>query len=224
MRNDIDAVLTTDSLPGATPPLRGRKRDNSRDADILDATLDLLAEVGASGITMDLVAERAGAGKATIYRRWASKAELVIDAVAHMKRRQVDIEHLPDTGTLRGDLLGLFRPEASDDSARKLRIMTALASLLADDQALAEAGSAVVVQPWADAHFALMQRAVARGEVSASADINTLCQIIPSMAAYRTLVQRKSFSLEFLVSMVDGVIMPALRICAGNKSDKRSGR
>jgi AcrR family transcriptional regulator len=211
MRNDSDSVLTTDSLAEATPAPRGRKRDKSRDADILDATLDL-------------VAERAGAGKATIYRRWASKAELVIDAVAHMKRRQVDIEHLPDTGTLRGDLLGLFRPEANDDSARKLRIMTALASMLADDQALAEAGSAVVVQPWADAHFALMQRAVVRGEVSASADINTLCQIIPSMAAYRTLVQRKPFSLEFLVSMVDGVIMPALRICAGNKSDKRSGR
>ncbi len=223
MPHDPEALLT-EIAPETVGPARGRKRDHSRDADILDAALDLLAEVGAAGITMDLVAERAGAGKATIYRRWASKAELVIDAVAHMKRRQVDIEHLPDTGTLRGDLLGLFKPEAIEDSARKLKIMTALGSLLATDQALADAGSAVVVQPWADAHFALMQRAVARGEVSHTADITTLCQIIPSMAAYRTLVQRKPFSLEFLVSMVDGVIMPALRICGGGVTGKRTGR
>ena len=194
------------------PTTRGRKRDNTRDADILDAALDVLAELGASGLTMDLVAERAGAGKATIYRRWTSKAELVIDAVAHMKRKQVDIEHLPDTGTLRGDLLGLFKPAAMEVSTRKRKIMTGLASLLAADQALAEAVSTAVVQPWAEAHFALMQRAQKRREISALADIGTLSQIIPSMAAYRTLVQRKPINLAFLVAMADGVIMPALRI------------
>ena len=58
------------------PPQLGRKRDPSRDAKILEATLDVLAEVGAAGLTMDAVAARAGAGKATIYRRWTSKAEL----------------------------------------------------------------------------------------------------------------------------------------------------
>ncbi len=57
-----------------------------------------------------------------------------------------------------------------------------------------------------------MERALARGEISASADIATLSQVIPSMAAYRSLVQRKSFERAFLVSMVDGVILPALGI------------
>ncbi|WP_437965905.1 TetR/AcrR family transcriptional regulator [Sorangium sp. So ce260] len=193
------------------PAQPGRKRDPSRDAKILDATLEVLAEVGAAGLTMDIVAARAGAGKATIYRRWTSKTELVIDAVAHMKRNQVDLEHLPDTGTLRGDLLGLFKPQSIEEGERKLKIMTGLASLLSQDQALAEAANAAVVQPWAEAHFALMQRAVERGEISASADIGTLSQVIPSMAAYRTLVQRKPIDLAFLVSMVDGVVVPALR-------------
>ncbi|MGK3978103.1 TetR/AcrR family transcriptional regulator [Sorangium sp. So ce118] len=189
----------------------GRKRDHSRDAKILDATLEVLAEVGAAGLTMDIVAARAGAGKATIYRRWTSKTEMVIDAVAHMKRNQVDLDRLPDTGTLRGDLLGLFKPQSIEEAERKLKIMTGLASLLSQDQALAEAANAAVVQPWAEAHFALMRRAVTRGEISASADIGTLSQVIPSMAAYRTLVQRKPIDLAFLVSMVDGVIVPALR-------------
>ncbi|OJH35938.1 TetR/AcrR family transcriptional regulator [Cystobacter ferrugineus] len=203
-QNDDDAVAVEPAQPG-------RKRDHSRDAKILDATLDVLAEVGAAGLTMDLVAARAGAGKATIYRRWTSKTELVIDAVAHMKRNQVDLKHLPDTGTLRGDLLGLFKPQSIEESERKLKIMTGLASLLSQDQALAEAANAAVVQPWAEAHFALMRRAVERGEISASADIDTLSQVIATMGAYRALVQRKPFDLAFLVSMVDGVILPALR-------------
>ncbi|QRO01507.1 TetR/AcrR family transcriptional regulator [Archangium violaceum] len=203
-QNDDDAVAVEPAQPG-------RKRDHSRDAKILDATLEVLAEVGAAGLTMDIVAARAGAGKATIYRRWTSKTELVIDAVAHMKRNQVDLERLPDTGTLRGDLLGLFKPQSIEESERKLKIMTGLASLLSQDQALADAANAAVVQPWAEAHFALMRRAVERGEISASADIGTLSQVIPSMAAYRTLVQRKPIDLAFLVSMVDGVIVPALR-------------
>ena len=196
--------------PAETPPL-GRKRDPSRDAAILDATLEVLAEVGLPGLTMDLVAARAGAGKATIYRRWTSKTELVIDAVEHLKRIQVDLEDLPDTGTLRGDLLALFRPPSIEETERRLKSMAGLASLLSQDQALAEAANVAVIQPWAEAHFALMQRALLRGEVSETADIGTLSQVLPSMAAYRTLVQRQPFDLAFLLTMVDGVLLPALR-------------
>ncbi len=52
-----------------------------------------------------------------------------------MKREQVDLERLPDTGTLRGDLLGLFKPQSNEERERRLKIMTALASLLSQDQA-----------------------------------------------------------------------------------------
>jgi hypothetical protein len=57
----------------------------------------------------------------------------------------------------------------------------------------------------------LMRRAIERGEIPASADIGTLSRVIPSMAAYRGMVQRKPFDLAFLVSMVDGVVLPAVR-------------
>jgi AcrR family transcriptional regulator len=188
----------------------GRKRDPARDGDILDATLEVLAEVGYAGLTMDLVAARARAGKATVYRRWPSKAELIVDAVARMKRGQVDLEHLPDTGTLRGDLLGLYRPQPTAEGERRLKIMAGLTSLISHDQAFADAANAAVVQPWADAHLIFLRRAVDRGEIPASADIETLSQVIPSMAAYRALIQRKPFSREFLVGLVDGVLLPAV--------------
>jgi len=190
----------------------GRRRDPTRDGDILDATLEVLAEVGYAGLTMDLVAARAKAGKATVYRRWPSKAELIVDAVARMKRVQVDLDHLPDTGTLRGDLLGLYRPQPAEESARRLKIMAGLASLITHDQGFAEAANAAVVQPWADAHLIFLRRAVARGEIPASADIETLSQVIPSMAAYRSLIERKPFEREFLVGLVDGVVLPAAGI------------
>lgn len=175
---------TAPSARVPTPPSVGRKRDQALDGALLEATLDVLAEVGAAGLTMDAVAARAGSGKAALYRRWSSKADLIIAAVARMKRSQVDLTNLPDTGSLRGDLLALFRPEPLEQRARKLRVMTALASLLSQDQALADAANSAVVEPWAEAHLALMTRARERGEVPATADIATLSQVIPSMAAY----------------------------------------
>lgn len=199
-----------ESGPEATRRV-GRRRDHARDGDILDAALEVLAESGYDRMTMDMVAARARAGKATVYRRWQSKAQLVVDAVGRLKRDQVDLDNLPDTGSLRGDLLALFRPISAGEGERRLQVMAGLASLLSQHPDLAEAGNAAIVEPWAAAHRALIARAVGRGEVAATADIAALSQVIPAMAAYRALVQRKPFDREFLVAMIDGVLLPALR-------------
>jgi len=188
----------------------GRKQDRSRDADILDATLEVLADVGFAGLTMDLVAQTAHAGKATLYRRWPSKSELIIDAVGHLKRTQVDVEHLPDTGTLRSDLLALFKEQSPDEAEQRIRAVAGVMSLISHDRSFGDAAHSVLVEPWADAHYILMKRAVDRGEIPADADIHSVCQVAPTMAAYRALVQRKPFDLKFLLSMIDGVILPAL--------------
>lgn len=160
---------------------------------------------------MDMVAARAAAGKATIYRRWSSKEALILDAVALMKSKQVDLEHLPDTGTLRGDLLGLFKPESVEAAERKLKVMTGLISMLSAHHGLAEEVNDVIVEPWAAAHRILIQRALNRGEIAESTDVETAAQLIPSLVAYRALIQRKPFEKEFLVSLIDGVLLPALR-------------
>jgi AcrR family transcriptional regulator len=199
----------TDATAEQTPKL-GRKRDHTRDADILDAALEVLAETGYDGMTIDMVASRAKAGKGTLYRRWASKGELVIDAVACMKNSDIDLSRLPDTGTLRGDLIATIKSRSIDDGEKKLQIMAGLASMLSRDPELAEAANAAIVEPRATVHRMLMLRAVDRGEISADCDIETLSHITPSMVAYRSLIQRKTVDRAFLVSLIDGVLLPAV--------------
>ncbi len=191
------------------PARVGRKRDNTRDAVILDATAEILGEVGYAGLTVDMVAARAKAGKATVYRRWPSKEELVIAAVERLKRNQVDLDRLPDTGTIRGDLLALFKPDTAEEQRRRGKVIAGLASIVSSP-AFADAANSAMVDPWAEAHYTLMRRAVERGEIPATVDIKTISRVLPTMAAYRALVQRRSFDWEFLVTTVDVVILPAL--------------
>ncbi|WP_210724028.1 TetR/AcrR family transcriptional regulator [Leifsonia sp. PS1209] len=206
----LDTVDETRTAPAKL----GRKRDHTRDPEILAAALDVLAETGYERMTMDMVASRAKAGKATVYRRWGSKAELVIEAVACMKKIDVDQDALPDTGTLRGDMIAMIKPHSLEDAERKLRVMAGLISMLAQDPDLAEAVNAAIVEPRASVNRFFMRRAIERGEISADCDIETLALVTPSMASYRTLILHKPVDREFLISLIDGVLLPAVGLGA----------
>ncbi|HEV7186184.1 MAG TPA: TetR/AcrR family transcriptional regulator [Leifsonia sp.] len=202
--------MTQLDAPAKDAPKLGRKRDHTRDAEILAAAIDVLAETGYDGMTIDMVAARAKAGKATVYRRWSSKAELVIDAVACMKNAGLDETVLPDTGTLRGDLIAQIKPHRIEDGGRKLQVMAGLVSMLAKNPDLADAVNAAIVEPRAAINRQLMLRAVERGEISADCDIETLALLTPSMASYRVLILRKAVDRAFLISLIDGVLLPAV--------------
>lgn len=193
-----------------SPATRGRKRDPERDAAILEATIDLLAEVGYEGLSTAKVADRAQAGKGTMYRRWPTKTDLVLDAVAHMKAQQIDLEALPDTGSLRGDLLALFQPRDSAQVDRILRAMAGVVSMISQVQGLAETGDYSIFEPWIAANSVLMERARTRGEIPSTADVALAAQIIPSMAAYRALILRVAIDRDLLLRLVDQVVLPAL--------------
>jgi len=197
----------------ALAPKLGRKRDHTRDPEILEAALDVLAETGYDRMTVDMVAARAKAGKATVYRRWASKAELVVDAVACMKRVDVDSETLPDTGTLRGDLIAMMKPHTIVDAEKKLRVMAGLVSMLAENPEFADAVNAAIVEPRASINRMFLRRAVERGEIPADCDIEQLALVAPSMAAYRVLVLRKPVDRHFLLRVIDDILLPAVGIC-----------
>ena len=205
-----DLVHDADAPAEVDQARLGRKRDHTRDPEILAAALDVLAEVGYEGMTVDMVAARAKAGKATLYRRWPSKAELVIDAVACMKGGTYAPDTLPDTGTLRGDLIAMIKPHSIEDGERKLRVMAGVVSMLSRDPQLAAAVSQAITEPRVVVNRLLLQRAVDRGEVRADADIDTIAHIAPSMTAYRVLVERKPVDREFLVATIDGAALPAL--------------
>jgi AcrR family transcriptional regulator len=204
----VDADL---EVPVDTPRL-GRKRDHTRDAEILAAAIDVLADAGFDGMTIDMVAARAKAGKATIYRRWPSKAALVLDAVARMKAGELDQEHLPDTGTLRGDLVAMIGPRSIEEGERKLRIMGGLFDMIANSPELADAVHEAIIAPRTAVNRLFLQRAIERGEISPDCDVDTLSVLGPAMAAFRVLVQKEPVDAEYLVSLIDGVLLPAARM------------
>lgn len=191
-------------------PRLGRKRDHSRDPEILEAALDVLTECGYDGMTIDMVAARAKAGKATLYRRWPSKSELVLDAVACMKSSHVDLSSPPDTGTLRGDLVAMVRSPTLRDSERKLKVMAGIVSMIARDPELAVAARQALVEPRAAANRIIFQRAIDRGEIAADADVETLCMISPSLVSYRVLMLGEHVDRAFLIHVIDDIILPAV--------------
>ncbi|MGU3293218.1 TetR/AcrR family transcriptional regulator [Williamsia sp. M5A3_1d] len=198
--------------PGRVSP-RGRRRDPRLDTAILDAALEVVAEVGYAATTVAAVVERAGAGKAAVYRRWESKKDLVLAAVQHLQAGEATVSaDPPDTGSLRGDLVALSAPTAATEQAQKLRVVRGLSSMLSAEPELAEAVGGVIVAPWTAAMRVLLARAVERGEAQPQGDLDVLAQVLPSMAAYRVIVGGEPIDQEFLMTLADNVLLPALNI------------
>ncbi|MEN2741149.1 TetR/AcrR family transcriptional regulator [Microbacterium sp. X-17] len=211
----LELVVDDEDAVAAETQRLGRKRDHSRDPEILEAAIDVLAETGYDRMTVDMVAARARAGKATLYRRWPSKAELVLDAVACMKKGAFDLDRLPDTGTLRGDLIAMIKAPRLEDSARKMQVMAGIVSVLSHSPELADAAEEALIAPRRTANRVLMQRAKDRGEVAADRDIDLVSTVSSAMVMQRMLMERKPVTREFVVSIIDGIILPALGLTPG---------
>ena len=194
----------------AGPRRAGRKRDPGRGAVILEAALDVLAEAGYEGTTVDLVAARAGAARATVYRRWPTKAELVAGALRRLAPEQVDLGALPDTGSLRDDLIASIQPNTEEQARRRTRVVSALQAAAAREPLLAEILSGSGTAPWIEVNRVLIQRAVDRGEYG-PADVASLAQVIPLMCTSRIAVQALPVTREYSIDLIDGVLLPALR-------------
>ena len=193
----------------------GRKRNHKLDEAILESAIDILAAAGFDGMTMDMVSTQAKVGKATVYRRWSSKAELVRDAMVHMSRNSLNIEHLPDTGTLRSDLMALLKPHSLEYSERKLKVLAGLGSFYAGYQKIAEDAMQGIFEPWSVLNRTLMLRAQERGEISPQADIDMACEIIVAMVIYHSRIEHRVFSKEDYAALLDHILLPALKHAEG---------
>lgn len=192
-------------------PILGRKRDPALDASILEAAINTLAEMGFDKMTMDMVAGRAKAGKATVYRRWASKGELVRDALIWMSQSSVEMQKVPDTGNLRADLLLLMKPYSAEQAQRKMSVMAGLGSFFTEHQKLADEALDKIYGPWTEMNLKLMKNAIKRGEVSREADIELACDVIIAMTSYRVQIQRGTFTKRDYEELLDKIVLPALK-------------
>lgn len=213
-KNNKLAVRKNDT-EAANKPAVGRKRDESLDANILEGALKALAEVGYDRMTMDLVAQHAKTGKASMYRRWSSKVELVRDALLFMNNASVNVTELPDTGNVRGDLLALVKPKTAAQSERKLKVLSGLGSFFAEYRKISEDISTQIFGGWEKANTQILERAIKKGEIAKSANISEACRVISAVTAYTTTMQFKVFDKHSYEELLDGIVLPALR--AGTK-------
>ncbi len=194
----------------SAPNKGGRRRDHSRDAVILEAALDVLAETGYDGMTIDMVAVRAGVARATVYRRWPTKIDLVLQAVRRLAPEPVDADRLPDTGSLRGDCIALMQPDTSEEAERRVRVISGLQSIASRDERIAAVLTDGGMQPWIDANRLLIQRAVDRGQYG-TVDVDVLAQVLPLMCTCRVAVQQLPITPEYSIGLIDTVLLPAMR-------------
>ena len=151
----------------------GRPRDPQADRAILKATIELLAEDGFGGLSIEAVAARAGVGKTTVYRRWPSKVPLVVDALTHMKPPMA--VPIPEDMTTRDALMRflkeLTRSRGNDPNAG---ILAGLVDAMSRDTELAEAVRVGLLSGRRRVVFDLIERGIARGEIRPDADVEVV--------------------------------------------------
>lgn len=181
----------------------GRKRDSRVDHAIVTATRELLVEHGYARLTVDAVAARAGIGKAAIYRRYASRQEMVFASVVHDE----DIVAPPDSGSLRGDLSALL-----DEIVAQLANPAAAAAvpaLLSDvtaDPGLAARFRQRFIARQQECLAELLDRAVARGELPTRPTIDIVhAQLLGPVFAWHFLLRNEP-SGDFTIGHVDGLV------------------
>jgi AcrR family transcriptional regulator len=187
---------------------RGRPRSVSRHGAILDAAVALLLEQGYDALSMDAVAVRAGAGKGAMYRRWANKAALVAEALAHLTREQLPA---PRTGGLRTDLIALL-----DEAMRavdRLGLAT-VRGLLADASRCPELATVLqgqVAQQRRRLAAAAVAAAQQRGEVASGVDVALVTETAFGAIYSSLIVLGEPADPSLPARIVDSVVMPCLR-------------
>lgn len=179
-----------------------------REAELYAAVLELLREVGYDALTMDAVAARTKSSKATLYRQWGGKPELVVKALRSQKPGGIaDV----DTGSLRSDLHILVSREDDCTMERNSDLMRAMAMAVHGNPELMKAFRELLVEPEMDEFKKVMQRAIDRGEVRADCPaLDYIIHMLVGAFATRAMIDQLPPTQSFLTSYIDAVVLPAL--------------
>jgi AcrR family transcriptional regulator len=189
-------------------PRGGRPRDEAREQAILGAALELLTEVGYDAMSIEGIAARARSSKATIYRRWPGKAELVADAIR--RRTEPVLEDLPDTGSLRGDLLALTQRMFAGLEGADGGLMCGLAVAVRADPEFGRLLATHTRENKLRTMAAVLARAEARGEIPPGADPTLVLEVAPGVALFHQM-SGEPLDAAFAEHLVDRILIPLLR-------------
>jgi AcrR family transcriptional regulator len=186
-----------------------RRRGETLERAIYDAVFDQLQTVGYVGLTMEGVAAGAHTGKAALYRRWPRKEDLVVDALEHALPSPTD---LPDHGDVREDLLDLLRRLAAMLNSPTGCALQCLMAEIDRDHPFARLLHQRVKEPRKQMFLNLVRRGADRGEVRPEAASPLVAEVGPALVMQRFLAEGPPVPDDFVVSVVDDVVMPLLRV------------
>jgi AcrR family transcriptional regulator len=187
---------------------RGPRPDPSRDAAIQAAVVQVLVADGYAGLTMDAVAAVAGVSKATIYRRWATKGDLLVSVVDAASDQTLDI---PDSGSLRDDLVALLASLSRVLGGPGGSASRALLGAMNDEPALATAFRQGPMARWGEAFHKVFQRAVDRGDVAPEAGTSLAAEAGPAILLLRWTISGRDIDENLAVRVVEDVMLPLLQ-------------
>jgi AcrR family transcriptional regulator len=181
----------------------GRPRSEQAEQAIIDAALELFGERGVEGVCVEAVAARAGVGKATIYRRWSSKEELLMAALGSMKSPMLD----PATGNVRDDLIALLSILVRD--VGDPRFARQFAMLHGEGEAyprILARYTETVTEPRRQVIRAVLRRGVARGELRADLDVDVAMLALTGAVMARGKHDPTAVSPGFAAHVVDELL------------------
>ena len=179
--------------------------EGDRELEILEATLAILAEVGYDRLTMDAVASRARASKATLYRRWSSKVNLVIDALRHTKGPH----EVADTGSLRGDLQSAFCGMGGLTDPDTVAVFSSVLTAISRDPEFAEQFRLHFVEEKQQLSREMWERARDRGELRDDVDLDLLAPALAGIVIHRVFVMGQQPDEDLITRVIDQIILPA---------------
>jgi AcrR family transcriptional regulator len=192
-----------------TPTTSAARLSPDREQAIYAATLDLVAEVGYDNLRLDAVAARARTSKATLYRRWTGKADLVASAVGCSPL--TDLPQIRDLGSLRADLIDMLEQICALMSGRAGCLVTALLHAMQTDPELARETHANVVEDKRQLWQTIVDQAVARGELPEGTDASPLEEVAPAVAFMRMFVHGLPMDDAFHAHLADDSLIPLVK-------------
>ncbi|KKD06671.1 TetR/AcrR family transcriptional regulator [Streptomyces sp. WM6386] len=194
-------------MPALSHPVRRTRLAPERERELYEAVMALVCEVGYDALTMDAVATRAQASKATLYRQWNGKPELVATALRETKAVLVGEV---DTGSLPGDLREIVR-RIGDHSAQNVSVMRGIGQAVERNPELGRALRESLIEPEVQALRRILARAVARGELDENQPATAfLPQAMLGAVVARPLLEDRPADAAYLTRFVDEMVLPAL--------------
>jgi AcrR family transcriptional regulator len=194
--------------PAGPPRRAGRPRSAEADAAILAAALDLFVELGFDGMSVEAVAARAGVGKTTIYRRWPTKEELVVEAVGHL----APSHQMIDTGDTRDDLRTVVGNAIRFITTTKAgEALPRMAGEIAAGSPLGRRYAETVVRPRRALVAAILERGVQRGELRDDLDVELAVDSIMGAVLARKLLGTLHTARDDFADQLTDTVLRGLR-------------